>query len=461
MPTRLSLSCFLLIFLSASWFSSPFVASQSWPIDAARSTNAATYSFLPQVLEGVDVVTLGESIHMTHEFPLVRLGMVRELNEQMGFHTVAFEGSPLDLWATQDRFLASARGAEDAKAAMGGLLRIWNDPEYAEIFEYEAASWSTPTPLYMTAWDIQPGIGGGTEGAEAFRLFAEQLRHYALPPAGMDEAAWLRNIYRTRCQNGVSPDDPAALQAIDELRQWILLAQPVVQKTYPALPHAEVLALIPNSLRRSLALCPPPGKTYWDVVANVREAQAAPYTLELQKALPDHKLILWAHTHHAGYFPGSVASRLKEVLGDRIYSLNVFSDGGGAILLYSNTAHEDLGYARLRRAQGDLREWIDSHGHSPIFVNLRGNTDAVFRKPQSVQFEGRWGAMLLPAITDGVLWVPDVHSPHYPPVKLLIFSLWHVRWPLCVGLISVVLLILALVVWTIRRRSKRTRLARF
>jgi hypothetical protein len=77
-------------------------------------------------------------------------------------------------------------------------------------------------PLYLTAWDIQPGIGSKTQGSEAFRLFAQQLRRYAPLPPGLTEAAWLRDIDRTRCQAGVGADDPAALRAIDELRQWNL-----------------------------------------------------------------------------------------------------------------------------------------------------------------------------------------------------------------------------------------------
>lgn len=375
---------------------------------------------------------------MTHEFPLVRLGIVRELNEQLGFHTLAFEGSPLDLWATQDRFLASARKPEDAKAATGGLLRIWDDPEYEQILEYEAKSWSSSSPLYLTAWDIQPGNGSTTQGSEAFRLFAHQLHRYAAPPAGLDEATWLRDIDRTRCQTGVRANDPAALRAIDDLRQWISLAQPTVQNAYPALPHATVLALIPGSLQRSMALCPPLGKTYWDVVGKVREEQAAVYTLELQDALPGHKLILWGHTHHAGYFPGSVASRLRETLGARIYSLSLFSDGGGAILLYSNGAREDLGYARLCKAQGTLRSWLRKHGGTPLFVDLRGNTDSFFQRPQTIQLEGSCEPVPLRQIADGIIWVPNVHPPHYQIKWLLIFTLWHVRWVLCGGLVLVV-----------------------
>jgi hypothetical protein len=95
------------------------------------------------------------------------------------------------------------------------------------------------------------------------------------------------------------------------------------------------------------------------------------------------------------------------------------------------------------------------HGGTPLFVNLRGNSDPLFRKPQMVQLEGACGPMLLPAIVDGVIWIPRVHPPHYPMRWLLVFSLWHVRWFLCDAVILIILL--ALVFWRLRSKKRQTR----
>jgi erythromycin esterase-like protein len=134
----------LLIFLPVPWPSAVRAATRFWRVDSTRYRDPATYVFLPQVLEGVDIVTLGESIHMTHEFPLVRLGIVRELNEQLGFHTLAFEGSPLDLWATQDCFLSSARRPEDAKAATVGCCASGTIPTTSKSWHMKPQAGQPP-----------------------------------------------------------------------------------------------------------------------------------------------------------------------------------------------------------------------------------------------------------------------------------------------------------------------------
>src|SRR5437899_1551196 len=87
------------------------------PIDRAAYGDPAQFAFLDSMLAGVEVVSLGESIHMTHEFPLVRVGIIRRLNQSLGFHVVAFEGSPEDLWIAQDRFLGSGGTVRDAERA--------------------------------------------------------------------------------------------------------------------------------------------------------------------------------------------------------------------------------------------------------------------------------------------------------------------------------------------------------
>ncbi len=102
----------------------------------ADDTDPRQYGFLTPVLSGAEVVSLAESIHMTHEFPLIRIGMVRYMNENLGYHLLALEGSPEDLWVTQDQFL----GSPDAgiSQAMAGVFGLWNTPEMKQLFRYEA-----------------------------------------------------------------------------------------------------------------------------------------------------------------------------------------------------------------------------------------------------------------------------------------------------------------------------------
>ena len=103
------------------------------PINRNDFTDPNQFSFLHSVLKDVEVVSLAESIHMTHEFPLVRLGIVRYLNETMDFHALVMEGSVPDIWVAQDDRLNSSRTNQDCKHALGGFFGLWNTSEMQEV----------------------------------------------------------------------------------------------------------------------------------------------------------------------------------------------------------------------------------------------------------------------------------------------------------------------------------------
>src|ERR1044071_168075 len=78
---------------------------QIHPFDIGALNRTDQFQFLSPMLQGVEVVSLGESLHLTREFPLVRLGLIRYLHERLGFHLLAMERSAEDLWAAQDEVL--------------------------------------------------------------------------------------------------------------------------------------------------------------------------------------------------------------------------------------------------------------------------------------------------------------------------------------------------------------------
>ena len=210
------------------------------PIDSKNYTDPNQFAFLSGTLNGVEVVSLGESIHMTHEFPLVRLGIIRYLNENMGFHVLAMEGSAEDIWVAQDRFLNSPHSSADAEDSQKGLFGLWNTPEVRQLFEYEAASWTSANPFYVTAYDIQPGSGNNSHGTEVFRMLSERLKGYAAAPQGLDVAQWMNDLGAiTHGCNDYQPSDQARVEkAIQNLQQWIDAAAPEAQKRFPKIPHS-------------------------------------------------------------------------------------------------------------------------------------------------------------------------------------------------------------------------------
>ena len=206
------------------------------PIDLSNGADPEQYAFLSSSLKNAEVVSLAESIHMTHEFPLVRIGMVRWMNEHFGFATLAIEGSPEDLWVSQDAFL---RDPSNLAESTSGLFGVWNTPEMQQLFSYEASTWQTSHPLYITAYDIQPGTGRESRGIRVFQLLAQRLEQYAPPPPGFDATAWSGNLspLTNTCSQFRAANVEKVTQAIAVLQEWIDRAGPRVESKYPRLPR--------------------------------------------------------------------------------------------------------------------------------------------------------------------------------------------------------------------------------
>ncbi len=303
-------------------------------LEVKAGGDSQQFSFMRPLLKDVDVLSLAESIHMTHEFPLVRTDIVRWTNEQLGFGVLAIEGSPEDLWVSQDAFL---RAPANLSGATSGLFQVWNTTEMGELFAYERGTWSTQHPLYITAYDIQPGTGRESHGARVFQLLRQTLTQYAAPPEGFDAAGWDADlgVLSGGCMQFRPEDEARVVRAIETLQAWIDRAAPNVERTFPHIPHAAALRLLPENLRASLALCKTVkhGRTFLDSYKPTRDHYAAEFTLKLRSSMPRQKLILWAHVSHLFYDSGgrntSVGEILHAALGSRLYTIGTFAGAGG------------------------------------------------------------------------------------------------------------------------------------
>jgi erythromycin esterase-like protein len=433
-------------------------------IDSADYTDPHQYAFLTPLLNGVEVVSLAESIHMTHEFPLIRIGMVRYLNENLGFSTLALEGSPEDLWVTQDQFLASP--ATTLPQAMSGVFGVWNTTEMAQLFRYEADTWQTAHPLYLTAYDIQPGTGSGTRDLRVFQLLLERLKPYAAPPADFDEAKWMGTAGRLAfgCSHYQPSDEAVVEQAIGALEQWIALAAPEVEKRFPKLPHAAALRLIPVNMRASLSLCKVVGSGTrdWSLYKRTRDTHASQFALALKNVAPGRKLMLWAHISHLFYDETGVSTSVGEILhsslGPRLYTLATFALGGGTIMLFDD-ANDDIGYAFVRGNDGPLKQELVSRCHPACFADMRGTSDPLLETRQPVWFESQLQNMTLAKNFDGVVWVERIHTPGMPLGKLLVLAGLHYKKQLAAGGLVILFGTAFAIVRLVRRRILRRRIA--
>jgi erythromycin esterase len=449
--------------------SSPAIAPEIHPIDSKNYTDPTQFAFLSSTLNGVEVVSLGESIHMTHEFPLVRFGIIRYLNENMGFHVLAMEGSAEDIWVAQDRFLNSPHNSADAEDAQLGLFALWITPEIRQIFEYESASWSSPNPFYITSYDIQPGNGHGSQGAEVFRLLAERLKSYAPAPQGLDVTQWMTDISNLTdaCHHFHSEDQPKIEKAIQNLQDWVDVAAPKVQKRFPQVPHAVAMSLIPENLRTTLQLCKQISADPEGNYKSHRDIDAAQYALEMKAALPNQKLILWAHVNHLfhndEHSQVSTGEILHRTLGTRLYTIGVFPERGGAIVIFEGKDNESIGYARVHSDQGALADRLAHLSAQDYFLDFRqtgiaSGTDPVFVSRQPIWFEDQNLPLAMARDFDGIVWIKNVHAPDLPFVKLVLFSSIHYEKELIAIGAALLLVIVFLIVRRIRRR-RRVRIA--
>jgi erythromycin esterase len=431
-------------------------------IDSSNYTDPNQFAFLSGTLNGVEVVSLGESIHMTNEFPLVRLGIIRYLNENMGFHVLAMEGSAEDIWVAQDRFLNSPHSSADAEDAQKGLFGLWNTPEVRQLFEYESGSWGSANPFYVTAYDIQPGSGSNSHGIDVFQMLSERLKGYAPAPQGLDFAQWANDLASvTHGCNDYQPSDQSRVEkAIQNLQAWIDVAAPEAQKRFPRIPHSIAMSLIPENLRASLQLCKDISADNGRNYKAHRDTNAAPYALELKAAVPGQKLILWAHISHIFHNDEHLATSVGEILhrtiGNRLYTIAPFAESGGTILIYDDNK-DDVGYGRVHGEFGPLGKRMGDLSRQDFFLDFRqtgitAGNDPIFVTRQPLWVEsGRW-SLAVARDFDGIIWIRTVHAPDFPFVKLMVFSGMHYTTELEVLGVVLVPGIVFLIVRRIRRR---------
>jgi erythromycin esterase-like protein len=438
-------------------------------LNLADPAGPAQYAFLSPLLKDVEVVSLAESIHMTHEFPIARIGMVRWMNQHLGFAMLAIEGSPEDLWVSQDALL---RDPTDLADSTSGLFGVWNTAEMRELFAYEASTWQTGHPLYITAYDIQPGTGRASPGQQVFRLLAQSLVQYAPPPAAFDEQAWADSLSPlTRgCGQFAASDAAKVDAAIALLQGWIDRAAPVAQKAFPALPHAAALRMIPENLRSSLALCEgfqSGGASGAGLYKTTRDRNAAQFALRLKEIAPGGRLILWAHVSHLFYDAEATSTSVGEILhaslGSRLYTIGAFAQAGGALMLFSDW-DDIVGYGRVWGVSSALKQELGENCGSVCFFDLRHRrTDSPLSTPQRVWFEATPRRLALASDFDGIVWVKHVHPPRMTLWALAKRSsprYWGILLGLTLGLAAAGFFLAIALRWMVRPRGPRSISAR-
>jgi len=420
-------------------------------INSDHYTLATQYSFLSPIIEDVNVIMLGESIHLTREFPLVRIGMIKYLNEYHGFNVVAMEGGAADNWAAQDILFSSERNGSDFTQALSAFPFIWNTPEVQKLIEYQASSLESANPLYITAYDIQQGIGQGTKNEKAFKLLAERLMLYSDPPQNFILEDWVAAMspISNHCIKYESSDYQKVISAIDLFEEWVNSVAPEVKKQYPNIPHDIILKTMPKSFRASLNLCEELGGFNMSRYKVVRDSLGFINTIDIIQSIPNNKILIWGHLSHVYYdsqdnmiseygefknlaIGPTVGERLKDALGSKVYTIIPFAESGSTILIY-NDLNLDIGYSKIENSSklGDL---LSKVSEKDFFIDLRSpfltaEDYPEFFTKQPFALEGLKSDFKINYTSDmdGLIWIKKIEAPDWPIFKIILLSSLHYK----------------------------------
>jgi len=388
------------------------------PIDFGAPYTANFFAFLNDAVGQASIVELGESIHVTAEFPRARLRLVQHLHEALGFDVLALEGSLTQAWLAQEYLYRSDEPVERRveRAQELAWFKLWNTTEMRELMAYVEASRRTAKPLYLSSFDVQTGasaeFGMGPSVVEAL---ADSLEAFgsAPPDAHVGKRELVSGLAPVvQCPIGSSAGLGAAKQSalatIDGLQRWIDNIAPTVTRERPA-AHLAALRLIPDNLRDHVTLC---GQaSTWQRTRD--ELNAANALVLRDQVSTAHKIILWAHHSHVSYNSTgdrtpSMGQHIRERVGRSVYTIGLFAGGGHFLDVAPLSVHDlpainKVGVERL----------LASVGQPSYFINLltlpTDDASAGWLVPQGSRMEGRWTrSTVLARDFDGAIYLQRV-----------------------------------------------------
>ncbi|HEY3808081.1 MAG TPA: erythromycin esterase family protein [Kofleriaceae bacterium] len=381
------------------------LSSRAVPLDLDKPYAAGDYRFLDAAIGSASIVQLGESLHITAEFPRARLRAVQYLHEQRGFDVLALEGSLVQSWLAEEQLLHSTDSRAVDRAQSIAWFMLWRTPAMREVMAYVDATRSTPRPLYLTSFDVEIGQSAEYQGeARIVTDLIAALRSYGPPPDPEREPELRRGLAAI-----VDCSAPAELasSAVGDLETWI---GSIAARVQPPI-HAAALRMIPDNFRGKLELCArtrgAPEK--WQEVRDELNARTA---IALRDRLSaSHAIIVWAHHSHVSYnsrIP-SMGQHLHDALGGAVYTIGTFAGAGRVI---DGTVFGERDLPAISKV--GVERMLGAVDHDAYFVDVSrlptGDLAAGWLVPQTSRYETlARRPTILAKDFDGAIYVARVH----------------------------------------------------
>ena len=190
------------------------------------------YNALDTLLEGIEIVMLGEQSHQDGTTFETKIKLIKYLHQELGFEVLAFESSLYECAKAWDNIMAG----QDIRLNLGKAVNTFWSPleEFRELTDYLEATLDTDRPLLVQGFDNQLS-GGIADG-----LFVKELREYlerVQPSLVNDEllhrldADLIKKLWYLEFQKFKKKDAKAIIQYLQQLTQALAKLQ-TTESTY-------------------------------------------------------------------------------------------------------------------------------------------------------------------------------------------------------------------------------------
>lgn len=365
------------------------------------------------------VVMLGESIHMTSEFSTVRKHIIHNLHEQSDFQLLLFEGSPIEFWIAQDKYLNSKRNQsavdEFQKTALFGL---WQTLEINAVLKDVLQTQATNRPMYVSSYDVQIGQGRNfAQGKSVLGEFVKILntRKVKLKRSEEKELLFLENLVSCKRKKF-----PVAAEDFRKAEESIKRMDQVISrmKTASTLESHELfLKSMPVFMKFSLDFCNEANSSKRNYT-EVRDDWASKQFLSQIHTI-GKKSIVWAHSGHVRLGPSksgrmSFGSFTRKSLGQDIFGIHFTARTGTAIAFMDSIGNEiePIEKSVLSVDSVSLEKMLSGlESQSDIFVPVFGN-EQFFSSPETTRSEPDGFGPINPLLDfDGYYLIQEIKPP--------------------------------------------------
>jgi erythromycin esterase len=331
---------------------------------------------LKSMLQGVQILMMGEESHADGAAFLAKARLVRFLHEQMGFNVLAFEAGLPEC----DRANQSVRQNRLASDAMRDCLHnVWCVREVEPLFDYVLKTQGSPEPIRLAGFDNQ-------ETGRLYWMRVPGALHFVegLVSLTPEDRQLLTDLGNTHLWTALESDKLWAQQgALSRLCDGFRAARPALVSKYGAAAtdwQDRYLHNIGSNLKLMIAR----SLGAEDLENDTRDSEMADNLRWLaDTAYSGEKIICWAHTFHIMHGTDDPANKsllmprgtkvmgnlIKQHFGDQAYALGFAAHHGkmGAQWLRTPTKMMDI----RQPPTGSIEDVMHRYGQALLFVNLR------------------------------------------------------------------------------------------